>query len=130
MKSYFSKTVLVFILFMLFPAILHSEESNSTFRSIQYSRILPHAFVDQAKESIPKIHPNYEILFEQRSSILADATYSLIIYKDDQSSGIVHIEGAVVKHQNAWLFSLISTKEKVIEKVVSTMEQIASLKNQ
>jgi hypothetical protein len=90
---------------------------------------LPHAFIDQAKESIPKLHPNYEILFEQRSSILADATYSLIVYKEDQSNDIVRIEGAVVKNSNAWLFSLIAQKGKVIEGVVSTMEQIASTKN-
>ena len=114
---------------MLFPTTLYAEESNSTFRSIQYSRVLPHAFIDQAKESIPKMNPKYEILFEQRSSILADAIYSLIVYKDDQSADIVHIKGAVVKFPNAWLFSLICPKDKVIEKVVTTMEQIASLKN-
>lgn len=128
MKNFFSKTVLISILFMFFPAITHAEESNSAFRSIPYSRILPHAFIDQAKESLPKLHPNYEILFEQRSSILADATYSLIVYKEDQSTDIVRIEGAVVKYPNAWIFSLISPKGKVIEAVVSTMEQIASFK--
>lgn len=116
MKSYYSKTVLIFILFMLFPSIMHAEESISPFRSIQYSRSLPHAVVDQAKESIPKLHQNYEILYEQGSSILADATYSLIVYMDDQSDDTVHIEGAVVKYQNAWLFSLNSPKEKVVKK--------------
>lgn len=114
---------------MFFPVITHAEEFNSAFRSVQYSRILPHTFIDQAKASIPKLYPNYEILFEQRSSMLADAAYSLIVYKEDQGIDIVHIEGAVVKYPKAWLFSLISPKGKVIEGVVSTMEQIASLKN-
>lgn len=113
---------------MLCPAILNAEESNSSFKSIQYSRILPHAYIDQAKESLSNQYPGLQVLFVNRSSQIADATYSIIVYQEKENTKWLYIEGAVVKYPNAWIFNVKCPKENAIEKIVAIMEQIAVLK--
>lgn len=117
MKLYLIQAV--FILSMLYPVIVSAEETNITFQSIQFSRVLPHAFIDQAKATLAIQYPYIHVLFEKRSSHISDATYSLIGYHEKENSTSVHIEGAVVKYPNAWIFKDKCSKEKTIERIGS-----------
>ncbi len=119
---------MILIISFWIPLKIHADTTNLLFQETQYSRILPHAYIDQAKDSLPKLFPDFQVLYEKRSSKLIDATYSLIVYQENKDAKLLHIEGAVVKYPNAWIFKDKCFKENGIEKVVVVMEQIATLK--
>lgn len=76
-------------------------------KKIQPSRILPHAFHDQALSSIPGIYPDSQILAKRRVGYLRKnpaVLYSLLCYKESNKQERVTISGVITYENHAWSF--------------------------
>ena len=52
----------------------------------EYSRILPHAFHDQALSSLPHLFPKHVLLASRQSGVLGEVAYALVSFKEIPSS--------------------------------------------
>ena len=78
-------------------------------KEIQYSRILPTAYYDQALSSIPHLYPQFEIIAKRRYGYFRDdrsTSYSIVCYKESAEFPEVTIGGIVVSNRNTWRFNL------------------------
>jgi len=76
-------------------------------KEILPSRILPHAFYDQAMASIPGVYPNSQIIAKRRVGYLGKNTpslYSMVCYKESKDQEEVTISGVVTDKNKAWSF--------------------------
>lgn len=76
-------------------------------RNIQPSRILPHAFHDQALSSIPAMYPDSRILAKRRVGYLSKKPailYSMVCYKESSDHERVSISGVITYENHAWSF--------------------------
>ena len=97
------------------------------FETAQYHRGIPHAFVDQGLESLPRVYPKHVLLVQRRESELGAVRYSLLVYRQDASKPAVTVEGMAVHNTQAWRFTAQCSTENVADGIVTTLERIARL---
>ena len=95
--------------------------------TIGHSRNLPHAYYDQAMNSLPELYPQHELTASRRLSRLGTVTYSLVVYKKKPSAHLVQIEGAAERYPNAWRFRAACPEDSLVEGLITTLEMISTL---
>jgi len=103
-------------------------ESGSILRisDAEVSRVLPHAFYDQAMASLPQLYPKHVLLAARRSGRLGDVRYALVCYKETPASERVIIQAMAVHEGQAW--SLEAIASVLYENtLIEVLEQIARL---
>ncbi len=76
-------------------------------KEIPPSRILPHAYHDQALLSIPAMYPDSQILAKRRLGYLRKkpaVLYSMVCYKESTQQKRVIIGGVITYENQAWSF--------------------------
>jgi hypothetical protein len=92
----------------------------------EYSRILPHAFYDQAIESLPHLFPSHVLLAGRRTGVLREVVYALIFYQETPSSKRVVIQAVAVHKNRAWsLNAILPTLYR--DTLMQVIEQIGKL---
>jgi len=94
------------------------------------SRILPHAFYDQAIASIPVIYPNSQIIAKRRVGYLGKNTsslYSMVCYKESKDLSEVTIRGVVTNKKKAWSFDVKIVESSFVDTLLLVLEIIADL---
>jgi hypothetical protein len=99
-----------------------------TIAPTDFNRSLPASYVDQAAASLPRLFPKGTLLFEQRSSTIGRAAYSLIIYKVDAMSDATNIEGVATVENHAWKVSATCGSTNAFDGLSATLERIAALR--
>jgi len=66
------------------------------------SRILPHAFFDQAISSIQVVYPESEILDGVRFRQLGSIAYAYVAYRTDRNAARVRLEMMATHDRRAW----------------------------
>lgn len=122
-------SVLLSVVSLFLSANIWSENCQPTIDVIPVSRALPHSYVDQGLDSLPKIYPKHQLLLQQRDSSIGNVRYSLLVYKEEPNSTVVRIEGAAVRDSNAWTFQTKCSADAVMDGLVTTLERIAVLGN-
>ena len=100
--------------------------STLTVTEIEYSRILPHAFYDQAVASLPHLFPGYVLLAGRRSGVLGEVIYSLVCYKETQSSERAVVEAVGVYRGRAWRLDT-TAPASYGDTLMQVLEQIGKL---
>ena len=136
------KTLIVIIiaLLMAFPTAEASEISIKTvplengavlhIKQIQFSRILPHAYYDQAIASIPGVYPDSQIMAKRRLGYLTknpSAVYSMVCYKKSKNQKEVTISGVVTSENKAWSFDTGVDEIAFADTLIRVMEIIAEV---
>jgi hypothetical protein len=75
-------------------------------RPIVAHRGLPHAFHDQAVESIRATAPQARFVERLRAETLGAITYAVVAWKQDARATHVNVDAAVVSGRRAWAFEL------------------------
>lgn len=101
--------------------------STLTVSKTEYSRILPHAFYDQALSSLPHLFPKHVLLASRRSGALGEVVYALVCFKETQSSDQVVIQGVAVHRNQAWNLEAIASSSSYGDTVMQVLEQIGKL---
>jgi hypothetical protein len=104
-----------------------SAECAPSFTSVPFNRGLPHAYVDQGLQSIPKLFPKHQLLVQRRNVATGPVAYSLLVYMKDAAADAVTIEGVAVLEQQAWQFSASCDARRAWDGLVTTLERIAAL---
>lgn len=91
------------------------------------NRLWPHGFYDQATETINSIYPNRVILVSRRSSRIGTHPYSLIVYRVEPTSTVIHIDAMAIDHPDAWVYSVECPADQGMEGLVTTLEEISHL---
>jgi len=131
------KTVILLALFLVFsigshPGAAHAGEitlengAKLKVVHIQYSRVLPHSFYDQALASLPHLFPEHLILAARRSGKLGDAVYALVCYRETPTSQNVTIQAVVSHGVRAWRLETTSA-DSYSDMLIQVLEQIAKL---
>ena len=102
-----------------------AESCKPTFHPTAHSRILPHAYVDQALDTLPHMYPHLIILLERRASYIGSIAYSLLVYKKDLNARMTNLEGSAVHYPDAWIFKAES--ENAMDCLVTTLEGLVKL---
>jgi hypothetical protein len=79
-------------------------------KEMRFSRILPHAYYDQAIASIPGVYPNSQIIAKRRLGYLGKntpAVYSMVCYKKSKDLAEVTISDVVTSKNKAWFFEAV-----------------------
>jgi hypothetical protein len=103
-------------------------ESGSTLSvsSTAYSRVLPHAFHDQAIASLPQIFPKHVLLASRRSGVFGEVFYALVCFKETQASEPVIIQAVAVHRDQAWTLDAIAPPS-FGDTLMQVLEQIGKL---
>ena len=99
-------------------------------RQIQFSRILPHAYYDQAIASIPRVYPDSQIIAKRRQGYLAKnpaAVYSMVCYKKSKNQTEVTVSGVVTVKNKAWSFDAGVDESEFADTLILVMEMIADV---
>ena len=99
-------------------------------KEILPSRILPHAFYDQAVASIPGVYPNSQIIAKRRIGYLGKNTpspYSMVCYKESKDLEEVTISGVVTNKNKAWSFDAKVVESSFVDTLLLVLEIIADL---
>jgi len=99
-------------------------------KEIVPSRILPHAFHDQAMASIPGAYPNSQIIAKRRVGHLgknASSLYSMVCYKESKNLEEVTISGVVINKNKAWSFDTKVNEPYFVDTLLLVLEIIAEL---
>ncbi len=94
------------------------------------SRILPHAYYDQAVASIPGVYPNSQIIAKRRLGYLGknpSFLYSMVSYKKSKDLPEVTISGVVVNKNRAWFFEAKVDESSFADTLVLVLETLADL---
>lgn len=97
-------------------------------KQIQFSRILPHAYHDQAIASIPGVYPDSHIIAKRRLGYLGKnvtAVYSIVCYKKSKDLKEVTISGVVTSKNKAWSFDALADEAASVDTLILVMEIIA-----
>jgi hypothetical protein len=97
-----------------------------TINEIAYSRILPHAFYDQAISSLPHLFPSHVLLTGRRFGSLGDVAYSLVCFKETPLSERVVMQAAAVHRGRAWSLETVAPLSYA-DTLVQVLEQIGKL---
>lgn len=127
--------LLIILLFSISASATDNEirlENNSKLiiKQIQPSRILPHAYHDQAISSIPGVYPNSEIITTRRLGYLGREKallYSLVCYKEFKDIHIITISGVLVHKNQAWSFDIKANESEFIDTLMLVYEQLSKL---
>jgi hypothetical protein len=92
----------------------------------EYSRILPHAFYDQALASLKSLFPKHVLLAARRAGVIGEVQYALVCFKETPSSERVVIEASAVHRDHAWNLEAIAPPA-FGDTLVQVLEQIALL---
>ena len=101
-----------------------------TIKQIEPSRILPHAYYDQAMASIASVYLNSEILAKRRIGYLnseRSILYSMVCYKQRKNFEEVTIGGVVVHKHKSWSFNAEVAEEMFADKLLLVLEVLAKL---
>jgi hypothetical protein len=99
-------------------------------KQILPSRILPHAFYDQALASIPGVYPNSQIIAKRRVGYLGKHTrslYSIVCYKESKDLEEVTISGVVIFENKAWSFDAKVVESSFVDALLLVLEFVAAL---
>src|SRR4029450_508756 len=96
-----------------------TKSCEPVFKTTQYSRGVPYAFVDQGLDSLPHVYPKHTLLAQRRYSELGGVRYSLLVYSHDASKPDVTVEGEAVHNTQAWFFSAHCSVENLPEGIVT-----------
>ena len=99
-------------------------------KEIAFSRILPHAYYDQAMSSIPGVYPDYQIIAKRRLGNLTknpSAVYSMVCYKKSKNQKEVTISGVVTSENKAWSFDTGVDEIAFADTLIRVMEIIAEV---
>jgi hypothetical protein len=99
-------------------------------KDIGFSRILPHAYYDQAVSSIPGVYPNSEIIAKRRLGYLGKITpalYSIVCYKKSKDLTEITISGVVTSKNKAWSFDAGVDESAFNDTLILVMEIIAEV---
>ena len=99
-------------------------------KEILPSRILPHAFHDQAMASIPGVYPKSQIIAKRRVGYLEKNTpslYSMVCYKESKDLEEVTISGVVTSKNKAWSFDAKVVESSFVDTLLLVLEVIAEL---
>ena len=134
------KTLFVIIIIFLTTAAWASEMKVKTvplengvelhIKQIQFSRILPHAYYDQAISSIPGVYPESQIIAKRRLGYLTknpSAVYSVVCYKKSKNQKEVTISGVVTSKNKAWSFDARADESAFADTLIRVMEMIADV---
>ena len=136
------KRLIIFIiaLLMAFPSAGALEMKTKTvslengvelhIKQIQFSRILPHAYYDQAISSIPGVYPKSQIIAKRRLGYLTknpSAVYSMVCYKKSKDQKEVTISGVVTSKNKAWSFDAGVYEIAFADTLIRVMEIIAEV---
>ena len=94
------------------------------------SRILPHAYYDQAISSIPGVYPDSKIIAKRRLGYLTknpSAVYSMVCYKKSKDQKEVTISGVVTSKNKAWSFDAGVDEIAFADTLIRVMEIIADV---
>jgi hypothetical protein len=95
------------------------------------SRILPHAYYDQAISSIPGIYPESKIIAKRRLFWLGKgdsaSTNSIICYKKDSKKEKVTISGVSTSKGKAWHFETETKESLFAETLISVIEALSKI---
>jgi hypothetical protein len=97
-----------------------------TIRSTAPSRLLPHAFYDQALASLPHVFPQHVLLAARRSGHLGEVVYALVCFRETPSSDRVLIQAVALHGDRAWTLDAIAPPSYG-DTLVQVLEQIARL---
>lgn len=100
--------------------------STLTVADVQHSRILPHAFHDQALSSLPRLFPGHVLLASRRSGVLGEVAYALVCYKESPASERVVIQVNAVHRDRAWSLDAIAPASYG-DTLVQVLEQVGKL---
>lgn len=99
-------------------------------KEILPSRILPHAFYDQAISSIPGVYPNSKIIAKRRLGYLVKNTstfYSMVCYKKSKNHEDVTISGVVTSKDTAWTFNMEVVEAAFADTLLLVLETLGEL---
>ena len=129
--------LIVLLILLLNPVLIFGENDSYTIRlengidldikEHTAHRWLPHAYYDQALDSINSIYPENRILAKRRYGSVGNVRYSLIAYKDADESLEVKVKGVVVKQRLAWIFDTKVAEFKFNETMILILERISKL---
>jgi hypothetical protein len=95
------------------------------------SRILPHAYYDQAMSSIPGVYPESEIIAKRRVFQLGrrdSASFnSIICYKKDSNKAKVTITGVSTSRGKAWQFDTEIKESLFTETLISVIAELSKI---
>ncbi len=99
-------------------------------RKIQFSRILPTAYYDQALSSIPGLYPDSEIVAKRRYGHFGNnqsSAYSMVCYKESPAFHEITISGVVVSNRKAWRYEARVNANHFNETLILVLENISAL---
>jgi hypothetical protein len=99
-------------------------------KEMRFSRILPHAYYDQAIASIPGVYPNSQIIAKRRLGYLGKITpvvYSIVCYKKSRELKEITISGVVTGKNKAWSFDATVDELAFADTLIRVMEIIAEV---
>ncbi len=91
-----------------------------------FSRILPHAFHDQAIASLPHLFPEHVLLTSRRSGVLGEVVYALICFRESPVSDRVVIQAVAVHRDRAWRLET-EAPPRYGDTLLQVLEQIGKL---
>ena len=91
------------------------------------SRLLPHAYYDQAIASIPALYPEHEFLAKRRFAYIGKVAYSIVCYKKDKDDNIVIISGTAVLNTEAWSFQAEVPEPVFGDALIIVLETISKI---
>ena len=134
------KTLFILIIILLVSSAGESEIKDKNvplengvelhIKDIQFSRILPHAYYDQAIASIPSVYPNSQIVAKRRLGYLGKntpAVFSMVCYKKSKDQKEVTISGVVTGKNKAWSFDARVDESEFVNTLIFVMEIIAEV---
>jgi hypothetical protein len=94
---------------------------------IASSRLLPHAYYDQATASIPVLYPEYQFFAKRRFGYLGNMAYSIVCYKKTKDDINVIITGTAVMNADAWSFQTEVPDTSFGDMLILVLETIEKL---
>jgi len=98
-----------------------------TVRPTPFSRILPHAFHDQAMESLPLVFPEHVLHASRRSGQVGEVLYALVCFQETKASARVTIQAVAVHGESAWRVDG-SAPGSCSDAVLRALEEVAKLR--
>jgi len=126
--NYFLVTKTYLLILILLQAISFASENNGPeikIEQIKFSRILPHTYCDQGKNSVKVMYPDGKILTLNRFGYLADKAYCLIAYKKNKNADLIDISGVFTKGAKAFRFETKTQNEDFGYTLLKIAEQIS-----
>jgi hypothetical protein len=88
-------------------------------------------YYDQATQSLPALHPGYQIVLGRRAGALDRMRYSLLVYRERPTDSLTTIAGVaeLAGAKTAWQFEARCSESEILGGLVATLEAIARLQH-